>query len=203
MYRSLLSLIISQNHHTMKAIGKKILESRKHKGYSQEKLAELSQVNLRTIQRIENNESNPHGKTLKMVCNVLEIDMGELLLVENENGKKPLAAKIINWIFLIALNIVIMMILGWTLIDSEANLNSRFGGLLISFLLPYFIVSLTPQMSSFERTLKYGIGLTVYLLIGIYMTFAVTTVFLILIVPLIIALSVLYYGNSIVKFLEK
>ena len=48
----------------MSIIGKKISETRKSKGLTQEELAELSKVNLRTIQRIENNESEPRGKTL-------------------------------------------------------------------------------------------------------------------------------------------
>ena len=46
----------------MEEIGEKIREVRKKKGLSQEALAELAEVNLRTIQRIENNESKPHAK---------------------------------------------------------------------------------------------------------------------------------------------
>lgn len=43
----------------MNAIGKKISDTRKSKGFTQEELAELSKVNLRTIQRIENNKNEP------------------------------------------------------------------------------------------------------------------------------------------------
>ena len=49
----------------MNEIGKKIRDVRKKKGLSQEELAESAKVNLRTIQRIENNESEPRGKNYK------------------------------------------------------------------------------------------------------------------------------------------
>lgn len=46
----------------MKLVAKKISETRKRKGLTQEELAEQSKVNLRTIQRIENNEATPRAK---------------------------------------------------------------------------------------------------------------------------------------------
>ncbi|MCB0540285.1 MAG: helix-turn-helix transcriptional regulator, partial [Bacteroidetes bacterium] len=48
----------------MDYIANKIIEVRKLKGLSQEELAEKAQVNLRTIQRIENGENKPREKTL-------------------------------------------------------------------------------------------------------------------------------------------
>lgn len=68
----------------MKEIGEKIREVRKKKGLSQEELAESSKVNLRTIQRIENNESEPRGKTLHLICEVLDIHAEDIL----DYGKK-------------------------------------------------------------------------------------------------------------------
>ena len=63
----------------MNEIGNKIKEVRKRKGFSQEELAEASKVNLRTIQRIENNENEPRGKTLNLICEVLELNAEDLL----------------------------------------------------------------------------------------------------------------------------
>ncbi|PCJ67445.1 MAG: DNA-binding protein [Bacteroidetes bacterium] len=68
----------------MQEIGEKIREIRKKKGLSQEELAELAQVNLRTIQRIENNESEPRGITLKLICDVLDVRIEDIL----DYGKK-------------------------------------------------------------------------------------------------------------------
>ena len=63
----------------MNEIGNKIKEARKRKGLSQEELAEASHVNLRTIQRIENNENEPRGKTLHLICDILEINAENIL----------------------------------------------------------------------------------------------------------------------------
>lgn len=68
----------------MKEIGNKIREVRKKKGLAQEELADASGINLRTIQRIENNESEPRGKTLHLICDVLGINAEDIL----DYGKK-------------------------------------------------------------------------------------------------------------------
>ena len=63
----------------MKEVGSKIKEIRKSKGLSQEELADTAKVNLRTIQRIENNVNNPSGKTLNLLCDALNIGIDEIV----------------------------------------------------------------------------------------------------------------------------
>ncbi|MDP5202441.1 helix-turn-helix domain-containing protein [Flavobacterium sp. DG2-3] len=63
----------------MNEIGKKIKELRKKKGLSQEELAEYSKVNLRTIQRIENDENEPRGRTLNLICEALDVNAEDIL----------------------------------------------------------------------------------------------------------------------------
>ena len=70
----------------MSIIGNKISEHRKAKGLTQEELAELSKVNLRTIQRIENDENEPRGKTLILICEVLDINIEDLSNTKNETN---------------------------------------------------------------------------------------------------------------------
>ena len=65
------------------SLSKNLIYQRKLKGYSQEKLAELSGVTVRTIQRIERGEVNSHVNTLKLLADALEVDMKELLPLEN------------------------------------------------------------------------------------------------------------------------
>lgn len=60
-------------------IGTKLRELRLSKGYSQEELAFRSNVNLRTIQRIEKDENSPRGKTLQLLCETLEVNVEDLL----------------------------------------------------------------------------------------------------------------------------
>lgn len=71
----------------MNEIGKKIKELRKKKGLSQDELAESAKVNLRTIQRIENNESEPRGKTLTLICKVLDINSEDIFDFGKQSDK--------------------------------------------------------------------------------------------------------------------
>lgn len=55
------------------------------KGLSQNELAQLSGVSLRTIQRIENGESKPQGETLRKIVNILECQADIGLLNNKEH----------------------------------------------------------------------------------------------------------------------
>jgi transcriptional regulator with XRE-family HTH domain len=61
-----------------KNLAKKLKELRVLRGMSQEYLAEESRVSLRTIQRIENDESVPTGETIKRISVALDININEL-----------------------------------------------------------------------------------------------------------------------------
>ena len=112
--------------------------------------------------------------------------------------KKSLANQITNGIFLIILNIIIISILGFMTLDSHATFNSRIGGLLLSFFIPFFIVYHTKNMSGLERMLKFGFGIMAYfvtIIIVIGLPFSITTG----IIPcLIISLGVLFYGEKLI-----
>ena len=59
-------------------LGRKILELRKQKGFTQEELVEQCNINVRTIQRIEAGEVTPRSFTLKTILNVLGEDLENL-----------------------------------------------------------------------------------------------------------------------------
>jgi len=61
-----------------KSLAKRLKELRALRGMSQEYLAEESKVSLRTIQRIENNESTPTGETIKRISVALDVNINEL-----------------------------------------------------------------------------------------------------------------------------
>lgn len=149
----------------MNTIGNKIKEVRKSKGLSQEELAELSSVNLRTIQRIENNKTESRGKTLNLICNALQIDMQEIKKISNVEKSKSTLADIINLIYLILLNLLLMFIIGSMTLSSDATITSKIGGLLLSIFIPLYIVSLTKKMPASERVLKFGLGFIAYILL--------------------------------------
>ena len=186
----------------MNWIAKKISETRKMKGLTQEELAEQATVNLRTIQRIENSESEPRGTTLNLICDALDIDMTELLSNENPMQKNNIGIQVANGFFLLALNFVLMGIIGYLTIDSHANLNSQFAGTLLSIFLPFSIVVLTKNMNGLERMLKFGIGYIVYFFL-VLVTHGFPTGFITWLSPcLLISLAVLYFGGIFLKARE-
>ena len=60
-------------------LAQKIKGLRKKKGFSQEALAEIAGLSLRTVQRIENENSNPSGDSLKKLSTALEVSPDYLL----------------------------------------------------------------------------------------------------------------------------
>ena len=65
------------------SIGKNLIYHRKLKGYTQETLSEKTQVTVRTIQRIEKGEVQPHLQTVKLLATALELEVEDLLPLEN------------------------------------------------------------------------------------------------------------------------
>lgn len=76
-------------------LSKNLKELRLEKGMSQEYLADEARVSLRTIQRIENNESKPTGETLKRVAQALGVDLNIFIEKSVTSGIKDLNSAII------------------------------------------------------------------------------------------------------------
>jgi transcriptional regulator with XRE-family HTH domain len=117
----------------MDTIGKKILEIRKSKGLTQEELSELAKINLRTLQRIEKDETEPQSKTLKRLCEVLEIKVEDILGYGKKDDNNFLIffhLSVLSF-FLIPLgNILIPTILWLTRREKINGLNERGADLL-------------------------------------------------------------------------
>jgi transcriptional regulator with XRE-family HTH domain len=177
-------------------IGKKIYEARKLQGLSQEELAEKSKLNIRTLQRIENDSNVPRGKTIQLLNQVLNIPIEELS--ENvSNQKKSISSSIIHGIFLLLVNIIIMLIFGLQTLDQSANINNRFGAVILSFFLGYFIVTKTSHISGSKRIILYGSGMISYLLLVALKHHFPTELLLGFYPSILLYLSVLFYGDEL------
>jgi len=127
----------------MSNIGEKIREIRKRKGMSQETLAELSKLNLRTIQRIEKNESEAHGKTLKLISEALEIDVENILDYRKQVDNNYLVIFHLSVLVFIVIptgNIILPLILWLTKKDKISNLD-EIGKNLLNFQIVWSIIS--------------------------------------------------------------
>lgn len=82
-YIRTIALLQKTLHMENQAISKNLLYQRKLKGYSQEELAEKTQVTVRTIQRIEKGEVSPHLQTVKLLAAALDIEVDELIDLED------------------------------------------------------------------------------------------------------------------------
>jgi transcriptional regulator with XRE-family HTH domain len=187
----------------MNFLSQKIKDQRKSKGLTQTELAEMAKVNLRTIQRIENAESEPRGKTLHLVCEALEIELNDLNLQETSSHTKRIFSKLITVFLILMFNLVLMGIIGFLTLDTNANANSLFGGVILSVLIPLFIVNFTKRMQRTERFIKFGIGYMGYLISSVFVLGLPIGILTGLIPCLLISLFFLYFGIDLLKLQDE
>lgn len=112
----------------MDTIGQKIVEIRKRKGLSQEALSDLARINLRTLQRIEKGETEPLGNTLKSLCNVLEINIEDILdygKIEDNKFLQFFYLSVLSFIIIPLGNLIVPLLLWITKRDKIIDLNKQ------------------------------------------------------------------------------
>ncbi len=170
----------------MNEIGKKIREIRKKKGLSQEELAESAKVNLRTIQRIENNESEPRGKTLNLICKVLDINTEDILDYGKQTDKSYLTIFHLSVIVFLAIpvgNIIVPLVLWMNKKDKIVGLKEIGANVLNYQILWSIITFLSITGYAFSKIMHYDYyPFLFYIFIGLYalniilpITFAIKT----------------------------
>ncbi|SER71994.1 helix-turn-helix domain-containing protein [Pedobacter rhizosphaerae] len=88
-------------------LAEKIKQLRNQKGFSQDDLAQQSGLSLRTIQRIEQDETIPRGHTLKQIASALAVEVDTFTL--NADKEEDGNANVFN---LLALSFIIFPLLG-------------------------------------------------------------------------------------------
>jgi transcriptional regulator with XRE-family HTH domain len=109
-----------------KNLAKKVKELRKRKGFSQEELTENSGLSLRTIQRIENGETEPTGETLKRISNALNVSPEELIdwtIIEDKGFLKAMNLSALTFILFPLLGILVPLIMWISKKDKLKNIN--------------------------------------------------------------------------------
>lgn len=146
----------------MNRIATDIKQKRIDKGWSQQELADKTNLSLRTIQRIENNETQPRDITLKLLSDILDLGTYEQL---HQSSPTSVANQLITVLFYICINFLLMLLIGLFTLDSFATAYSRIAGILLSFFIPYFIVSRTLHLEPLNRLLRFGSGYFVYVIL--------------------------------------
>ncbi|HEX3009897.1 MAG TPA: helix-turn-helix domain-containing protein [Bacteroidales bacterium] len=91
-------------------LARKIKELRNRKGFSQEELAEKAGLSLRTVQRIENGETEPRGDSLKRLASAFNVSPDEIIdwQITGDN-------RIVNLLNLTQLSFLVFPALGFLL----------------------------------------------------------------------------------------
>lgn len=123
----------------------KIKALRKRNGFSQEQLAEESTLSLRTVQRIENGETVPHGDSLRKLTQALNVSPDDILEWAPSDDKGYLV--LLN---LAGLGFIIHPLLGviiplvmWILKKDKIKLVDDSGRKLISFEITFALLLYT------------------------------------------------------------
>ena len=131
-------------------LAKKVKELRKRSGISQELLADNSGLSLRTIQRIENGETQPTGDSIRKLSSSLNVTPNELIdwqIIEDNNTLLLLNLSQLGFLAFPLLGILIPLII-WTskkdkIKDVEqvgkSILNFQISWTLLLFLMAIFI----------------------------------------------------------------
>ena len=128
-----------------KNLAKKVKDLRKRKGISQEELSENSNLSLRTIQRIENGESEPTGDSLKKISNALNITPDELIdwaEIEDNVFLKAMNLSALTFIFFPLLGIIVPLIMWTSKKDKLKNIN-KIGKDIINFEITWTLIVFT------------------------------------------------------------
>lgn len=130
-------------------LSQRVKELRCRKGMSQELLAEESGLSLRTIQRIENNESEPRGDTLKRLAIALNTSPDEILdwtILEDKGYLTLMSLSALGFLFFPILGIILPLII-WILKKDKLKNANELGKSILNFeitwcllLFSYFII---------------------------------------------------------------
>jgi len=113
----------------------KIVALRKSKGLSQEELAEHASINLRTLQRIENGETEPRGQTIRLLAQALGTPLEELIDFTKKEDQGFLQLMNLStlafWIFPLG-NIFIPLVL-WVMKKDKVKGAAELGRRILNF----------------------------------------------------------------------
>ena len=156
-------------------LGSRIKALRKRKGISQEMLAELSGLSLRTVQRIENGETQPKAYSLQEIAKALEVSPDELMdwsIQEDPRFLTLLNLSALTFIFFPILGILLPFILWTSKKDKVTNANTV-GTSLINFqitwnLLLFTLPTLFFVLSSVGLIGEMSLSKVLLLVLGLY-----------------------------------
>ena len=109
-------------------IAEKIKQIRTQKGFSQEELADKTNLSLRTIQRVENGKSDPRGNTIIRIAEALNVTIDTIIEPQKEANKTYLASlhiSALSFLLFPLLGIILPLLLWISKKDQIKSLTSH------------------------------------------------------------------------------
>ncbi len=141
-------------------LSKRAKELRNRKGFSQEELSEKSGLSLRTVQRIENGETEPRGDSLKRLANVFNVSPDEILdwkVVEDKNILVLLNITQFSFLAFPLLGIIIPLTL-WILKKDKVKGVDETGRAILNFQITWVLLFYTTMLLT-GVNMMYNLGL--------------------------------------------
>ncbi len=116
-------------------LAQRVKELRNRKGLSQEDLAEASSLSLRTIQRIENSETEPRGDSLRKLSEALECTPEDIIdwkIKEDKGYLTFMSISSLSFLFFPILGIIIPLVL-WILKKDKLRGVDKLGKSIMNF----------------------------------------------------------------------
>lgn len=123
-------------------LAQRVKELRNQKGMTQELLAENSGLSLRTIQRIENNETEPRGDSLKRLAIALNTTPDDIIdwkIQEDKGYLTLMSLSALGFLFFPILGIIIPLIF-WILKKDKLKKVNELGKSILNFEITWSIL---------------------------------------------------------------
>ncbi|MAL17847.1 MAG: DNA-binding protein [Balneola sp.] len=120
-------------------LANQIKNIRNQKGFSQELLAEKTELSLRTIQRVENAETEPRGDTLLRITEALEVTPDQLLewnQVEDQSTLVVMSLSALGFLFTPILGVILPLVI-WISRKDRVKKADMIGRKVINFQLTF------------------------------------------------------------------
>ena len=163
--------------------GDKVKELRLRHGFSQEELAKQTQLSLRTVQRLEQGETEAQGDTLRRLARVFELKPAELIgqIAVAENNLVPiLNLSALSFIIYPALGFIVPLVLWYFKRDGSKELDEA-GKRLVNFQATWTLaVATVYSIGMLSKVLHIGGAFSLYLyLILPYLFYTVNFIFIV------------------------
>lgn len=125
-----------------KELASRIKELRNRKGLSQEELSEKSGLSLRTIQRIENAETEPLGDSLKRLAMAFDVAPEEIIdwqIQEDQSYLSLMSLSALGFLLFPILGIIIPLVL-WIIKKDKIKNVDKIGKAILNFQITWTIV---------------------------------------------------------------